>query len=207
MGERGWKGKDNKAGYNDEFMVHNRRRYGDFFRDRETAAELFDSVPFLNGGLFECLDKTQKDRYDGFSERADNPLRVPNALFWGDDSKVDLTAEYGGDGKKPIVRNVRSLLNLFASYKWTVAENTPLEEEVALDPELLGKVFENLLASYNPETKATARKQSGSFYTPREIVDYMVTESLVAYLEAQTATRRRDITRFVRGRKRGKRDR
>ena len=54
---------------------------------------------------------------------------------------------------------------------------------MALDPELLGRVFENLLASYNPETKTTARKQTGSFYTPREIVNYMVDESLIAYLK------------------------
>lgn len=47
----------------------------------------------------------------------------------------------------------------------------------------MGKVFENLLASYNPETKSTARKQTGSFYTPREIVNYMVDESLIAYLK------------------------
>lgn len=54
---------------------------------------------------------------------------------------------------------------------------------MSLDPELLGKVFENLLASYNPETQTTARKQTGSFYTPREIVQYMVDESLVAHLK------------------------
>ena len=54
--------------------------------------------------------------------------------------------------------------------------------KVALDPELLGKVFENLLGAYNPETKETARNQSGSFYTPREIVNYMVDESIIAYL-------------------------
>lgn len=65
---------------------------------------------------------------------------------------------------------------------FTIDENTPIEEEVALDPELLGKVFENLLVSYNPETATTARKQTGSFYTPREIVDYMVDESLLLHL-------------------------
>ena len=54
-----------------------------------------------------------------------------------------------------------------------------------MDPELLGKVFENLLAAYNPETGATARKQTGSYYTPRAIVDYMVEEALVAALAAQ----------------------
>src|SRR5690606_36636221 len=63
-------------------------------------------------------------------------------------------------------------------YVFTVEENTSVEEEVALDPELLGKVFENLLASYNDETSTTARKKSGAFYTPRYVVDYMVRETL-----------------------------
>ena len=70
-------------------------------------------------------------------------------------------------------------------YKFTVEENTPIEPEVALDPELLGKVFENLLAAYNPETGESARKQTGSYYTPRPIVDYMVEEALVATLAGQ----------------------
>ena len=73
-------------------------------------------------------------------------------------------------------------------YKFTVAENTPIEEEIALDPELSGKVFENLLAAYNPETGATARKQTGSFYTPREIVNYMVDEALIACLKTKLET-------------------
>ena len=58
---------------------------------------------------------------------------------------------------------------------------------MALDPELLGKVFENLLASYNSDTRTTARKKSGSFYTPREVVDFMVDEALVAYFERHLA--------------------
>lgn len=57
--------------------------------------------------------------------------------------------------------------------------------DVALDPELLGKVFENLLGAFNPETKEAARKMTGSFYTPREIVDYMVEQSLRAHLRAK----------------------
>ena len=60
-----------------------------------------------------------------------------------------------------------------------------MEQEIALDPELLGKIFENLLASYNPETQTTARKQTGSYYTPREIVNYMVDESLIAFLKTR----------------------
>ncbi|MGQ4809986.1 hypothetical protein NKDENANG_03429 [Candidatus Entotheonellaceae bacterium PAL068K] len=76
----------------------------------------------------------------------------------------------------------RGLFPLLNYYKFTVEENTPIEQEVALDPELLGKVFENLLAAYNPETRATARQQTGSYYTPRPVVDYMVDEALVAAL-------------------------
>ena len=78
------------------------------------------------------------------------------------------------------------LINLFNQYQFTVEESTPLDVEVALDPELLGKVFENLLASYNPETGQQARKATGSFYTPREIVSYMVDESLKQYFKQNT---------------------
>ncbi len=77
----------------------------------------------------------------------------------------------------------RGIIDILKRYNFTIEENTPLDQEVSLDPELLGKAFENLLASYNPETKTSARKQTGSFYTPREIVQYMVDESLVAHLK------------------------
>ncbi len=92
-------------------------------------------------------------------------------------------------GTKNKQYEVRGLLRLLHRYKFTIDENTPIEQEVALDPELLGKVFENLLAAYNPETGVTARKQTGSFYTPREIVNYMVDESLIAYLETALSLR------------------
>jgi hypothetical protein len=77
---------------------------------------------------------------------------------------------------------VRGLIEILSRYKFTVEENTPLEQDIALDPELLGKVFENLLASYNEDTRTTARKALGAFYTPREVVSYMVDEALMAYL-------------------------
>ena len=153
-------------------------RYSELFSITESEViDLFSTVPFLNCGLFECLDKTKtldgvKIRYyrDGFSR---NDLRtkdgkfkyravVPNVLFF--DEK-------------------RGLLPLFKRYVFTIEENTPQDVQVALDPELLGKVFENLLGYYNPETHDTARNESGSFYTPREIVQYMVNESLVAHLK------------------------
>ncbi|MCB1673798.1 MAG: Eco57I restriction-modification methylase domain-containing protein, partial [Pseudomonadales bacterium] len=104
---------------------------------------------------------------------------VPNIIFFGHGESVDLNEELNTKGKQ---YTADGLLDIFSRYKFTVDENTPLDEEVALDPELLGKVFENLLASYNEDTKTTARKQSGSFYTPREVVDYMVDEAIIAYV-------------------------
>jgi hypothetical protein len=170
------------------YMVHNVYRYKAMFKQPEAALTLFEQVPFLNGGLFECLDHPAPDhpkqtvRVDGFSDRNDNPLSVPNYLFFSEEQDVDLNDIYGTKNKR---FKVRGLIDIFNSYKFTITENTPIEEEIALDPELLGKVFENLLAAYNSETRVTARKQTGSFYTPREVVDYMVDESLLVYLATQ----------------------
>lgn len=187
MGEkRRFRGKNKSGGQDSHFCIHNIYRHEGLFRSPDEALKLFKDVPFLNGGLFECLDKTVEVngrktciRVDGFSDRPDNPLHVPNKLFFSDEFALDLNDVFGTRGK---VYKTRGLIHILDSYKFTIDENTPVEEEVALDPELLGKVFENLLASYNPETATTARKQTGSFYTPREIVDYMVDESLLLHL-------------------------
>ena len=150
-------------------------RYRDEIADPGLLLELFDKTPFINGGLFDCLDSFDSQgaggvRVDCFTDNAGHRAgySIPNRLFFGAD------AEPG-------------LIELFNRYKFTVEENTPAEREVALDPELLGKVFENLLAAFNPETRESARKQTGSYYTPRAVVDYMVDEALVATL-AQKAT-------------------
>ena len=150
-------------------------RYAEMFSISENQVlALFNEVPFLNGGLFECLDKTVKMNginqvLDGFSKNATRSANgnfkhrafIPNCVFF-DESK--------------------GIIPLLERYNFTVEENAPNEVQVALEPELLGNVFENLLGAFNPETKETARKQSGSFYTPREIVSYMVDESLISYL-------------------------
>jgi len=176
------------GGRDPHYMVHNLYRYQRYFTDPAAALQLFADIPFLNGGLFECLDKADaqdpkiKLRVDGFSDRDDNPLRVPDFLFFDQSHAIDLNEVYGTQKRR---YQVRGLIDILSSYKFTVTENTPIEEEVALDPELLGRVFENLLAAYNEETQSTARKQTGSFYTPREVVDYMVDEALLAYLEGQ----------------------
>ena len=161
-------------------------RYADLFNDADFKIH-FDDIPFLNGGLFDCLDQRKTDsspeiRLDGFSTQAKKQAVAPDKLFFGEYKNVDLSAAY--DNKKKSNVTVYGLIDILQNHKFTVEENTPLEEDIALDPELLGQVFENLLAAYNPETGTTARKQTGSFYTPREIVDYMVDESLIAYFES-----------------------
>ncbi len=190
---------DKRAWARDEqnFMAHGLYRHRELFRDPAGALRLFSGIPFLNGGLFECLDRIEgtkeKPRYiriDGFSRRPDSQPVVPDFLFFGDERQEDLSEAYG----EARYRNarVRGLVHTLASYNFTLAENTPLDQEVALDPELLGKVFENLLAAYNPETRTTARKATGSYYTPREIVDYMVDEALIAALATKLRGARPD---------------
>jgi hypothetical protein len=177
--QRGWA----RDGQN--FMAHSLYRHRDDFADPDHALDLFRDIPFLNGGLFECLDKdlgeNRSPRYlrvDGFSRRPDSQPCVPDALFFGPERDADLSPFFAAGKKKSRPARVRGLIRIFQDFKFTVEENTPLEEDVALDPELLGRVFENLLAAYNPETQVTARKQTGSFYTPREIVDYMTGQAL-----------------------------
>lgn len=172
---------------NEGYLQPGYYRYKRFMKDPDKLIGLLSEIPFLNGGLFECLDDLREGkayRIDCFSNHKDNEARltVPDELFFGAEKQVDLNKVYDTKNKKYFTRG---LINILNSYKFTVAENTPIEEDIALDPELLGKVFENLLASFNPETKTTARKATGSYYTPREIVNYMVDESLIAFLETK----------------------
>ena len=158
-------------------------RYAEMFSISENdVLQLFEKIPFLNGGLFECLDKelsTDGIKYhlDGFSRNANKYANgnfshrafIPNCVFFG-------------NGKN------EGLIPLLNRYNFTIEENSSQETQVSLDPELLGNVFENLLGVFNEETKESARKQSGSFYTPREIVDFMVDESLKSYLNTTENT-------------------
>ncbi|MCR4799349.1 MAG: Eco57I restriction-modification methylase domain-containing protein [Bacteroidales bacterium] len=174
--------RDNKGDGNSWFKI-----------SHDEVLDLFKTVPFLNCGLFECLDKYKRtdisydvDRlFDGFSTKNGEKFRacLPNRLFFADELP-EITIQVTEKGKKvPLHIKSKGLINLLNEYVFTVEENTPLDQQVSLDPELLGKVFENLLAAYNPETEESARKSSGSYYTPREIVEYMVNESLIQYLK------------------------
>jgi len=168
-------------GWNEDYGNQYVFRYHELFKNQEDLKNFFAGIPFLNGGLFECLDdKRNGILIDGFSRTKKNQPIVPNFLFFSDEENADLNTEYGTKKKK---YKVQGLINILSNYNFTIDENEPDDAEVALDPELLGKVFENLLASFNPETSSTARKATGSYYTPREIVDYMVTQSLKEYLK------------------------
>ena len=116
-------------------------------------------IPFLNGGLFDPINN-----YDWVH----TDILLPNELF----SNTDKTKE-GDTGT--------GILDVFDRYNFTVKEDEPLDKEVAVDPEMLGKVFENLL-------EVKDRKSKGTYYTPREIVHYMCQESLINYLDTAVNT-------------------
>ena len=169
-----------------EYGVKTLYRYANMFLiPPAEVLKLFKDIPFLNGGLFDCLDKEDENGkviyIDGFSRNPKKRAIIPDELFFlSNETIVDLS-KYGlGSEKK-----VRGLFEILKSYHFTTDENTLIDQEIALDPELLGKIFENLLASYNPETATTARKATGSFYTPREIVDYIVEESLKEFFKTK----------------------
>ncbi len=109
-------------------------------------------VPFLNGGLFES-------EYDWKNAG----ISIPNDLFRNDEKN-----KAGDIGT--------GVLDVFDRYNFTIKEDEPLDKEVAVDPEMLGKVFENML-------DIKERKSKGAYYTPREIVHYMCQESVIHYLD------------------------
>lgn len=174
----------------DDHMVHQLWRHTRQLRDPDALEKLLREIPFLNGGLFECLDDrvrqgnspyTVEVRIDGFATDPKKQPKLPNYLFFGASQVVDLSEAYGDSSRRH--ETLRPLLDILNHYNFTLTENTPFDQEVALDPELLGHVFENLLAAYNPETGTVARKATGSFYTQRAVVDWMVDQALLVYLK------------------------
>jgi Eco57I restriction endonuclease. len=112
-------------------------------------------IPFLNGGLFNSdYDWVKTD------------IVIPDDIL---------------SNRKAASDEGSGILDIFDLYNFTVKEDEPLEKEVAVDPEMLGKVFENLL-------EVKDRKSKGTYYTPREIVHYMCQESLINYLDTAINT-------------------
>ncbi len=185
--KKGWlgveKGKDWGTGSRDflrRLADGKYRSYDNFFNDvleplfyntlatdrgHEAWCKTFNCrIPFLNGGLFEPL---------GDYDWRNTDISIPNKLF----TNTERT-EVGDIGS--------GMLDVFDRYNFTVNEAEPLEKEVAIDPEMLGKVFENLI-------EENRRKGLGSYYTPREIVHYMCQESLINYLDTALNTREESL--------------
>jgi adenine-specific DNA-methyltransferase len=130
-------------------------------------------IPFLNGGLFEPLE--------GYHWRDIN-FDIPNEIF----SNISDTEEK----RREMDANIDSILDIFDRFNFTMNEDEPLEKEVAIDPEMLGKIFENLL-------EVRDRKSKGAFYTPREIVHYMCQQSLINYLVNEVDVPYEDMKEFI----------
>lgn len=148
----------------------------------DLKVEWLTNIPYLNGGIFDKLDE------DNAKESIeDTVFKVPNFLFYGIEEKKELTTGRGAKATTSIEKVEHKGLNgILKSYKFTLDENTPFEEDIALDPEMLGLVFENLLAELDPNleesTIKSIRKQTGSYYTPRKVIFEMVNDSLNLYL-------------------------
>lgn len=119
----------------------------------------YSQIPYLNGGLFS------PDKVDRYAFKRKSSTNTPSDLTVPDTW-------------------VRSFFDLLETYNFTVDENTSFDIDLSIDPEMLGRIFENLLARLNPETGNTVRRGTGSYYTPRNIVDHMVDESIVNYLHS-----------------------
>ena len=140
---------------------------------RDIRSDSFDKVPYLNGGLFnpQSDDYYELDR-GTFTSRHINTLKINDSWF-------------------------KDFFELLETYNFTIDENTVFDQELSVDPEMLGRIFENLLAEINPETGSSERKRTGSFYTPRQIVEYMVDQSLIEYLKTKTKIDEKKLSALI----------
>lgn len=140
---------------------------------RDIRNELFDKVPYLNGGLFnpQSDDYYELDR-GTFASKYINTLKISDTWF-------------------------KEFFELLETYNFTIDENTVFDQELSVDPEMLGRIFENLLAEINPETGSSDRKRTGSFYTPRQIVEYMVDQSMIEYFKTKTDIEEKKLNALV----------
>ncbi len=138
--------------------------------------------------FFEVMNKQQDKRTNDIDLYIPNHKQIP-FLNGG------LFEAHNNDFYKGTVNNnlkisplwFKEFFELLERYNFTIDENSTVDAEVSVDPEMLGRIFENLLAEIVPETGETARKATGSYYTPRVIVDYMVEQSLKQYLITKTS--------------------
>jgi len=137
-------------------LLNSKRR-----KDKFGKEAIYRLIPYLNGGLF--------------SPHTDDLYKYSTATQSGSYGLVNIPDVW-----------FKHFYEVLGQYNFTVDENTSYDIELSIDPEMLGRIFENLLAEINPETGENAKKSTGSFYTPRDIVDYMVDSSLLEYLKEKT---------------------
>ena len=180
--KKGWLG----VPYNEEWGSGDRNFMLNLFKNAtEKQKENFlDEV--LEGLFAEGLDCNRADKSDLYDTKVEGlrNCRIPylnGGLFerdYLDELAVRFPAEY-----------FDSLLTMLSQYNFTIDENDPNDAEVGVDPEMLGRIFENLLED---------NKDKGAFYTPKEIVQYMCRESLIAYLQTdQNEEDKETIRKFV----------
>ena len=145
--------------------------------------------------FFEVLNTPPGERKDSILINADRIPFLNGGLF--EPHKDDF---YPG---KPLYNLVipddwfEQFFEILEQYNFTIDENSTVDADVSVDPEMLGRIFENLLAEVNPETGETARKATGSYYTPRTIVDYMVDQSLKQYILTKTGIDEDTVTNLI----------
>jgi len=186
--------KENKNFFNDylEEFFYNTLNNPRIDQADPTWSKYFNcKIPFLNGGLFEPI---------GGYDWVNTDILLPDDLF----SNRRRTPEGDiGDG----------ILDIFDRFNFTVKEDEPLEKEVAIDPELLGKLYEKFnairpdnfyeykkaLASGKRSLEKKFNKKFGVYYTPREIVHYMCQQSLIYYLssELEEKVSKEDIEKLI----------
>jgi hypothetical protein len=134
------------------------------FKNIGIVKEQFQKIPFLNGGLFY--------------EQSGDDFPLNNEHFFSELTTRHIL-ELDGDYK------VAGIIKILSQYQYKLSIDDLLDREYTqtVDPEFIGKVFESLLSCIDTDSKETRRKVTGSYYTPREIVDYMVSESLDTYLQ------------------------
>jgi len=150
--------------------------------------EFADKDNFIDGflePLFNDLNTNRQNNNDLASPKVGSDIKIPflnGGLFQLDEedcSNIRLPQHLLGD-----------VLDFFERYNFTIDENDPNDAQIGVDPEMLGRVFENLLED---------NKDKGAFYTPKEIVQYMCQESLIAYLQTgiDDETDKESIRQFV----------
>jgi adenine-specific DNA-methyltransferase len=138
-------------------------------RAKRYSEEPFRLVPYLNGGLFQPNEGIGGDY---FQNEQKSKVVIPDEWF-------------------------QRLAQTLKTYNFTLDENLDFDVELSIDPEMLGRIFENLLAEINPESGESARRTTGSFYTPRRIVSHMVDISIKRYLLAKTGIDEEKISALI----------